>query len=79
MNESRGPEAKTRRNQDSEWTKKNGKSYYDYKLHTITDIYYAMIRRLETTTVEVHIGTENTLEHLGRHDATMKGAIRGIL
>jgi len=49
VNEPRGPEVKTRRNKDGEWTKKHGKSYYGHKLHTITDMYYGLIRRLETT------------------------------
>ena len=49
VNEPRGPEVKTRRNKDGEWAKKHGKSYYGHKLHTITDMYYGLIRRLETT------------------------------
>ena len=49
VDEPRGPEAKTRRNKEGEWAKKGGKSHYGYKLHTITDMYYGLIRRLETT------------------------------
>lgn len=33
---------------------KNGKSHYGHKLHTIMDMDYGLIRRLETTTAEVH-------------------------
>jgi len=54
VNEPRGPEAKTRRNKDGEWTKKHAKSYFGHKLHTLTDMDYGLIRRLETTTAEVH-------------------------
>lgn len=35
-------------------TKKHGKSYYGHKLHTLTDMSYGLIRRLETTTAEIH-------------------------
>jgi len=49
VDEPRGPEAKTRRNKEGEWAKKGGKSHYGYKLHTITNMYYGLIRRLETT------------------------------
>jgi len=54
VNEPRGPEAKTRRNKDGEWTKKHAKSYFGHKLHTLTDMDYGLIRRLETTTAEIH-------------------------
>jgi IS5 family transposase len=54
VNEPRGPEAKTRRNKDGEWTKNNGKSHYGHKLHTLADMDNGLIRRLETTTAEVH-------------------------
>jgi IS5 family transposase len=54
VNEPCGLEARTRRNRDGEWAKKCGKSYYGHKLHTITDMYYGLIRRLEITTVEIH-------------------------
>ncbi|GAB4315519.1 MAG: hypothetical protein Kow0019_15690 [Methanobacteriaceae archaeon] len=54
VNEPRGPSAKTRRNKDGEWTKKNGKSYLGHKLHTLADMDYGLIRRLETTTAEIH-------------------------
>ncbi len=54
VNEPRGPEAKTRRNKEGEWSKKGGKSYFGYKLHTLADMDYDLIRRLETTTAEIH-------------------------
>jgi IS5 family transposase len=54
VNEPRGPAVKTRRNKDGEWTKKHGKSYFGHKLHTLTDMDYGLIRRLETTTAEIH-------------------------
>jgi IS5 family transposase len=90
VNEPRGPEVKTRRNKDGEWTKKHGKSYYGHKLHTITDMYYGLIRRLETTTAEVHDSQVDLSEpgevvyrdrgYFGAsckgYDATMKRAVR---
>jgi IS5 family transposase len=50
----RGPEVKTRRNKDGKWTKKGGKSYYRYKIHTKTDINYSLIRKVENTPANVH-------------------------
>ena len=50
----RGKEAKTRRNKDGKIMSKNGKSHYGYKLHTIMDTDYNLIRRIETTTANVH-------------------------
>ena len=69
-------EAKTRRSKDGIWTKKGGKSHFGYKLHSIIDRDYELIRRFKTTAASVHdsqvdfcqrkmkwfIGTENTLE-----------------
>jgi IS5 family transposase len=54
VDEPRGEEAKTRRSKDGTWTKKGGKSYFGYKLHTIIDKDYELIRRFETTTASVH-------------------------
>ncbi|ADI74109.1 transposase IS4 family protein [Methanohalobium evestigatum Z-7303] len=50
----RGNEAKTRRSKDGTWAKKSGKSHFGYKLHTIIDTDYQLIRRFETTTATVH-------------------------
>ena len=50
----RGKDAKTRRSKDGTWVKKGGKSYFGYKLHTIIDKDYELIRRFETTTASVH-------------------------
>ncbi len=52
--EPRGKEAKTRRSKDGTWTKKGGRSYFGYKLHTIIDKDYELIRRFKTTTASVH-------------------------
>jgi len=52
--EPRGKEAKTRRIKDGTWTKKGGKSFFGYKLHTIIDKDYELIRRFKTTTASVH-------------------------
>ncbi|WP_255590956.1 IS5 family transposase [Methanobacterium spitsbergense] len=52
--EPRGPSAKTRRNKDGEWTKKNGKSHFGYKLHSKMDIDHQLIKEIETTPASVH-------------------------
>ena len=54
VEEPRGPTAKTRRNKDGEWTKKNGKSHYGYKLHSKMDIDHQLIREIETTPASMH-------------------------
>ena len=91
VNEPRGPEAKTRRNKEGEWAKKNGKSHYGYKLHTLADIDYGLIRRIETTTAEVHdsqidLSESDEVVYRDRgyfgaackgYNATMKRAVRG--
>src|SRR5512136_2158069 len=50
----RGDEAKTRRSKDGTWTKKGGKSHFGYKLHSIIDREYELIRRFKTTTASMH-------------------------
>ena len=52
--EPRGKEARTRRSKDGTWTKKGGRSFFGYKLHTIIDKDYELIRRFRTTTASVH-------------------------
>ncbi|AFV22815.1 transposase [Methanolobus psychrophilus R15] len=52
--EPRGKDAKTARSKDGTWAKKGGKSHFGYKLHTIIDKEYELIRRFETTTASVH-------------------------
>ena len=54
VEEPRGPTAKTRRNKDGEWTKKNGKSHYGYKLHSKMDIDHQLIREIKTTPASIH-------------------------
>ncbi|GAB6055241.1 IS5 family transposase [Methanobacterium alkalithermotolerans] len=90
VNEPRGPEAKTRRNKEGEWSKKGGKSYFGYKLHTLADKDYDLIRRLETTTAEIHdsqidLSKPGEVVYRDRgyfgaackgYDATMKRAVR---
>jgi IS5 family transposase len=92
VEEPRGPTAKTRRNKDGEWTKKNGKSHYGYKLHSKMDIDHQLIREIETTPASVHdsqIDLTKPREVLYRdrayfgapckgYNATMKRATRGI-
>ena len=52
--EPRGKEAKTRRSKDGTWTKKGGIPFFGYKLHTIIDKDYELIRRFKTTTASVN-------------------------
>ncbi|ADI75082.1 transposase IS4 family protein (plasmid) [Methanohalobium evestigatum Z-7303] len=87
----RGSEAKTRRNKDGTWAKKSGKSHFGYKLHTIIDTDYQLIRRFETTTATVHdnkvdLSRENEVVYRDKgyfgskccgYDATMQRAVRG--
>ena len=87
----RGGEAKTRRSKDGTWAKKNGKSYFGYKLHSKMDTEHGLIRDIETTTASVHdsqVDLSNPGEVVYRdkgyfgvkpegYDATMKRATRG--
>ena len=41
-------------NKDGKIMSKNGKIHYGYKLHTIMDTTHDLIRRIETTTANVH-------------------------
>lgn len=50
----RGDEAQTRRSKDGEWSKKGSKSYFGYKLHTLTDKENQLIYRFTTTIANVH-------------------------
>ena len=50
----RGREAKTSRNKDATWTKKNGKSHFGYKLHTKVKRGSKIITRIAVTTAKVH-------------------------
>ena len=87
----RGKEAKTRRDKDGKIMSKNGKSHYGYKLHTIMDTDYDLIRRIETTTANVHdsqvdLSKEGEVVYRDRgyqgakcrgYNATMKRGARG--
>ena len=87
----RGKDAKTRRSKDGSWAKKGGKSYFGYKLHTIIDKDFELIRRFETTTASVHdsridLSEENEVVYRDKgyfgviakgFSATMQRAVRG--
>lgn len=87
----RGNEAKTRRSRDWTWTKKGNKSYFGYKLHSIIDKDYELIRKFKTTTASAHgsqvdLSEENEVVYRDRgyigaeargFDATMRRAVRG--
>lgn len=50
----RGREAKTSRNKDATWTRKNGKNHFGYKLHTKIKRGNKIITELAVTTAKVH-------------------------
>ena len=50
----RGDLARTRRSRDGTWAKKGKKSQFGYKLHTLVDTEFQLIRRLATTTASLH-------------------------
>lgn len=50
----RGREAKTNRSRDGTWTKKNGKSYFGFKLHTKVQHGTKIITELGVTTASTH-------------------------
>jgi IS5 family transposase len=61
LNEGQAPEGwSTKRLQhtdrDARWTKKHGKSYYGYKLHSNVDARWKLIRRIEVTAANVDDG-----------------------
>jgi IS5 family transposase len=58
----RGEEAKTTRSRDGTWTKKHGRSYYGYKLHTKDDLASGLIDEIEVTTASVNDGTVDLTE-----------------
>ena len=50
----RGTDAKTSRNRDGSWTKKNNKSYFGYKLHTKVNRGSKIISEIAVTTASIH-------------------------
>ena len=50
----RGDQARPRRSRDGTWAKKGKKSQFGYKLHTLVDKKFHLIRRLATTTASLH-------------------------
>jgi len=50
----RGNEAKTRRSKDGTWAKKNKRSFFGYKVHTLVDNKHTIVRKIEVTTANVH-------------------------
>ena len=90
-NTPRGKDAKTRRSKDGTWTKRGSTSHFGYKLHTIMDTEYQLIRRIETTTASLHdsqvdLSSEGEVVYCDRgyfgakakgFDATMRRGVRG--
>jgi IS5 family transposase len=52
--ENRGNDAKTSRNRDGSWTKKNNKSYFGYKLHTKIQRGSKIIKEIAVTSANMH-------------------------
>jgi transposase, IS5 family len=50
----RGDKAQTTRSRDGTWTKKRGRSYFGYKLHTKDDLASGFIDEMDVTTASVH-------------------------
>ena len=50
----RGDKAKTKRSKDGTWTKKRGRSYFGFKLHTKDELSTGFIANFEVTTASVH-------------------------
>jgi IS5 family transposase len=53
----RGDKAKTTRSRDGTWTKKHGKSFFGYKLHTKDELASGFIIEMEVTTASSNDGT----------------------
>jgi IS5 family transposase len=62
----RGEKARTTRSRDGTWTKKRGRSFFGYKLHTKDDLSSVFIEDFEVTTASVH---DNNI------DLTKKGEV----
>ena len=50
----RGDEALTRRSKDGTWCKKGNSTYFGYKMYTLVDKDFLIIREVATTTASVH-------------------------
>lgn len=50
----RGDRAKTKRSKDGTWTKKGGRSYFGFKLHTKDELGTGFVADLEVTTASLH-------------------------
>lgn len=53
----RGDKAKTTRSRDGTWTKKHGKSFFGYRLHTKDELASGFITEIEVTTASANDGT----------------------
>lgn len=62
----RGELAKTTRSRDGTWTKKHGRSYFGYKLHTKDDLSSGFIDAIEVTTASVHDNNVDLTKKGGR-------------
>ncbi len=63
--EGRGREAKTSRSKDGSWTKKNGRSYFGFKAHTLMQKGSKFIEEIAVTTAKTH---DNKIDLAGEND-----------
>ena len=67
--EGRGREAKTSRSKDGSWTKKNGKSYFGFKAHTLMQKGSKLIEEVAVTTAKTH---DNKIDLAGENDVVYR-------
>lgn len=92
LNEGKTPEGWSSKriqhtDRDARWTKKHGKSYYGYKVHSNVDARWKLIRRIEVTSANVDDGqtlgavldTANTRDRLLADRGYDSGANRELL
>ena len=80
--EERGREAKTSRSKDGSWTKKNGKSHFGFKAHTLMQKGSKIIEEVAVTTAKTHdnkidLAGENNVVYLDRVYSGSKSKAKG--
>jgi transposase, IS5 family len=65
----RGEKANATRSRDGTWTKKNGRSFFGYKLHTKDDLTSGFIDEIDVTTASVH---DNKVDLTGKGDVCVR-------
>lgn len=67
--EGRGREAKTSRSKDGSWTKKNSRSYFGFKAHTLMQKGSKLIEEVAVTTAKTH---DNKIDLAGENDVVYR-------